>query len=120
MKLSQKSYHSKISLIILAGYLFITVLSIFHCHPFDFNAESIVDIGDKSKKTDPNFFIVSEMQCVIQNNYQALNNAQPQFSNAAKNHIFQLQFVTISYSENTLNNYIQSSNYLRAPPNFIS
>lgn len=118
MKCWQIKSRRKINLIICFGYCFITLLSVFHHHKYDFNYIKSIEESNNSKYESLAWLYDSGIECIVHQNYVSLNTAI--IISSFSGQIIETpncRLLTFNLDRSVFIDY-QRINQLRAPPLF--
>jgi|AP12_2_1047962.scaffolds.fasta_scaffold08663_2 hypothetical protein len=111
-------YNKGITQLILISFLFVTIVSIFHFHHFDFLGNQLVNRLNTTEKSDQ--FLNDDLQvvCTVQFNYTKLHLIN--FSDLSHKN-FTRDFQGLNYTQSEYYLLLSAGNHsynLRAPPSF--
>ena len=118
MKRWHIKYRRKINLVICFGYCFITLLSVFHHHKYDFTYVQSIQESSNSKYESLTWQYDSGIECLVQQNYVSLNTAI--IISSFSGQIFKTpnyRLLTLNLDRSVFIDY-RRINQLRAPPLF--
>ena len=114
----RNKYSTRISLVILTGYSFLTLISVFHHHKFEVKYTQTFQKQNDSSYESKTYQSGSGIECIIIHNYVSLHSTL--LVSAFKLQIFKSQnhkIISFNLSHSVLTDY-QRINQLRAPPIF--
>lgn len=117
MKFWMHKYKRRISSLILACYLIVITLGIFHYHKYDLNKPKAFT----TENTESGFYktdITSGFDCVVQQNISQLHNFSFEFNISINFFIQNVENFSPPESTRLIPFTISFSNQLRAPPSY--
>lgn len=113
-----KKYNKGIAQLLLISFLFVTIISVFHFHHFDFLGNLLIKTQNTSEKSDQILNDDLQVVCTVQFNYTKLHLIN--FLDLSQK-IFSRDFKGLNYTLSDNYHLLSANSHsynLRAPPSF--